>query len=462
MTAIPVDRHAAFAGVGKPGRRKAIPVVLRTKLLVFAVSSYLVLIIFLTMVHDSGTPLAAWVWPPLWLLVDLLLGGPSHAAAGRQLIRIPLLASLIVVAAISALSVFAPAQVVVDGFLTPFIVGLLSLTAMAAGLRWVLFRLRPRRRLRVITMAEPVWPDTHPHGEGKPVSTWTLFVSGAILADPEAFTAAVVKAADYHEVEYVELDALPGGDALRRISWELRRRDVSVELPLYSLGIDPQRLQSYGTVRGCGISLSPARPGTRTRIVKRLLDITASAVLLIIFSPIFLIVTVVIKTTMPGPTLFRQERIGKDGEPFHILKFRSMIVNADAQLQQLLREQGRDDVPLFKVERDPRITPVGSFLRRSSIDELPQLLNVLHGTMSLVGPRPQRAGEVALYTGVDSQRLGVLPGMTGLWQVSGRSGLSWEAAREYDLYYAHNWSLRNDIAILARTFRAVIQAAGAR
>src|SRR5699024_8827684 len=154
-----------------------------------------------------------------------------------------------------------------------------------------------------------------------------------------------------------------------------------------SLGIDPQRLHAYGTVRTCGISMSPARPGTRAHAGKRLLDITVSAGLLLLLTPLLFGVAVVIKLRMPGPVFFRQERIGKDGRPFHIFKFRSMVVDADSQLQQLLKEQGRDDVPLFKVDRDPRITPLGSFLRRSSIDELPQLFNVLHGTMSLVGPR---------------------------------------------------------------------------
>lgn len=139
-----------------------------------------------------------------------------------------------------------------------------------------------------------------------------------------------------------------------------------------------------------------------------------------------------------------------------------MVVDADSQLGKLLEDQGTAAQPLFKVDSDPRITPLGHLLRRSSIDELPQLFNVIGGTMSLVGPRPQRDGEVALYTGSDRHRLGVRPGMTGLWQVSGRSDLEWSEAREFDLYYAHNWNLKNDLGILFRTFGAVVRAAGAR
>lgn len=461
MTTVSLAPHLDFAGSERTGGSRTLPISLRTKLLSFTLSSYVALIVLLALVREPAAPLAAWVWPPLWWLIDLLLGGPSQAAVGRQVIRIPLLTSVIVVAALSALSVFSPVPVMADDFLAMLIGGLLVLTIVTTVGRWSLFVARPRRRLRIMTEREPAWQNAAQHAKDRQTGTRTLLVASTVFTDPEALTAAIVQAADYHEVETVEFETMPGSEALRSISWQLRLREVTVDLPLCSMGIDPHRLQSYGTVRNCGISVLPARPGTRNRIGKRLLDASVSAILLIALLPLFLIVAAVITLTMPGPILFRQERIGKDGKPFYIIKFRSMVVNADAQLQELLKAQGRDDVPLFKVEQDPRITPVGSFLRRSSIDELPQLLNVLHGTMSLVGPRPQRAGEVELYTGVDSQRLGVLPGMTGLWQVSGRSDLSWEEAREYDLYYAHNWNLRNDIAILARTFRAVVQAAGA-
>ena len=139
-----------------------------------------------------------------------------------------------------------------------------------------------------------------------------------------------------------------------------------------------------------------------------------------------------------------------------------MAAGSDAQLQSLLEEQHKGGTPLFKVDNDPRITRVGAVLRCYSLDELPQLFNVLSGSMSLVGPRPQRPAEVALYSGYAAHRLGVPPGMTGLWQVSGRSRLTWEEAQQLDVDYAHNWSLWEDLHILARTARAVFEADGAQ
>lgn len=195
--------------------------------------------------------------------------------------------------------------------------------------------------------------------------------------------------------------------------------------------------------------------------LKRLFDIVVSAFLLLLLSPVFLVVAVTIKVTSPGPVFYKQERIGKDGKPFGMLKFRSMIVDADSQLAALLEAQGTSDKPLFKVEDDPRITGIGKFIRRYSIDELPQLLNAVLGTMSLVGPRPQVAGEVALYDNAAFRRLMVKPGLTGLWQVSGRSNLSWEDAIRLDLYYVENWSLTEDLLILFKTFKAIVGSDGA-
>ena len=195
--------------------------------------------------------------------------------------------------------------------------------------------------------------------------------------------------------------------------------------------------------------------------VKRTFDVVGSALLLLVLSPVLLLVSLVIKVTSPGPVFFTHERVGQDGKPFRMLKFRSMVVNADAQLKKLLEEQGTADKPLFKVENDPRITPIGRFIRRYSIDELPQLFNSLVGSMSLVGPRPQVAGEVALYDDKAFRRLMVKPGLTGLWQVSGRSDLSWEDAIRLDLYYVENWSLTGDLMIMFKTFKAVLKSDGA-
>jgi lipopolysaccharide/colanic/teichoic acid biosynthesis glycosyltransferase len=184
--------------------------------------------------------------------------------------------------------------------------------------------------------------------------------------------------------------------------------------------------------------------------------VVGSAILIVCSLPVMIPVALTVKFTSPGPVFYRQERIGQGGKPFGMLKFRSMVQNADDQLASLLDLQGSSDTPLFKVNNDPRITPVGRFIRKHSLDELPQLFNVLLGQMSLVGPRPQRAEEVALYDDVAHRRLLMKPGMSGLWQISGRSSLSWEDAIRLDLYYVENWSLTVDILILWRTVKAVV------
>jgi lipopolysaccharide/colanic/teichoic acid biosynthesis glycosyltransferase len=169
---------------------------------------------------------------------------------------------------------------------------------------------------------------------------------------------------------------------------------------------------------------------------------------------------VAIKATSKGPVVFRQERIGLRGRPFTLLKFRTMVAGADLLLDGL-REQNEADGPLFKLRQDPRVTRVGAVLRRYSIDELPQLWNVLRGQMSLVGPRPPLPHEAASYGSDMRRRLRVRPGMTGLWQVSGRSDLSWDETVRLDLFYVDNWSMVQDLNILVRTVSAVLGSRGA-
>ncbi|MCY7396092.1 MAG: sugar transferase [Nocardioides sp.] len=197
------------------------------------------------------------------------------------------------------------------------------------------------------------------------------------------------------------------------------------------------------------------------RYIKRGFDILVSGGLLLLGSIPLAVVAVIVVSTSPGGLFFSHERIGKKGRPFRMLKFRSMVADADSELASLLKQQGSADTPLFKIENDPRITPIGRFIRRYSIDEIPQLMNVLRGDMSLVGPRPQVAREVALYDDAAARRLFVKPGMTGLWQVSGRSNLDWDESVRLDLYYVENWSLAYDVSILVRTVRAVLASDGA-
>jgi len=196
--------------------------------------------------------------------------------------------------------------------------------------------------------------------------------------------------------------------------------------------------------------------------LKRGFDIVGSGLLIAILSPLLITVAMIVRLSTPGNVLFRQERIGFQGRPFRMLKFRSMVTDAEAQLQGLL-DQRRDagNEILFKLQDDPRVTPIGRWLRRYSIDELPQLFNVFAGSMSLVGPRPPLAREVDAYEAHVHRKFLVKPGVTGLWQVSGRSSLSWEESVRLDLYYVENWSVTGDLVILWRTLRAVVRRDGA-
>ncbi len=188
---------------------------------------------------------------------------------------------------------------------------------------------------------------------------------------------------------------------------------------------------------------------------KRALDVVGASVLLVVLAPLLLVVAAAVRLTSPGPAIFRQERLGRYQEPFLVLKFRSMYRDAtpDAH-RRFLYDQANGvcaDVEHFKVIADPRVTPVGRFIRRSSIDELPQLINVLRGEMSLVGPRPDLPYSLDIYESHHYRRFDVLPGMTGLWQVSGRSELAFLDMLDLDALYAQHWSFRLDLLILART-----------
>jgi lipopolysaccharide/colanic/teichoic acid biosynthesis glycosyltransferase len=194
------------------------------------------------------------------------------------------------------------------------------------------------------------------------------------------------------------------------------------------------------------------------RFGKRAFDLVGCLLLLVTFSPLFLTAALWIKLHDRGPVFFKHSRVGRGGEPFSCLKFRTMVKDADRLVNGLRADE---DALLFKLRDDARITRPGRWLRRFSIDELPQLINVLRGDMSLVGPRPQVAAEVALYDDAMTRRLHVRPGMTGLWQVSGRSDLSLAEAQRLDLYYVDNWSMLQDLNILARTFGAVVRSRGA-
>ena len=250
------------------------------------------------------------------------------------------------------------------------------------------------------------------------------------------------------------------GKALRRLAWNLERSEVDLIVASALVDVAGDRT----TVRPVDglpmLHLDHANLTGVRRWAKVTVDKTGAALLLLMLSPLLLGAAFLIRCTSPGPAVFKQERIGKDGQPFTIWKFRTMYTDAERRLAHLTHLNESDGV-LFKMKDDPRVTPVGKYLRRFSIDEFPQLVNVLRGDMSLVGPRPPLATEVAAYEADMRRRLVVKPGMTGLWQVSGRSDLPWEEAVRLDLRYVEHWTLSLDFVILLRTVTAILRPHGA-
>lgn len=247
---------------------------------------------------------------------------------------------------------------------------------------------------------------------------------------------------------------------LREIGWELEARDVDLILTSALTDVAGPRIHSRPIAGLPLIHVEHPQFTGRKYFLKRLFDSAGAAGLLLVFSPFFLVIASLIKSDSPGPILFRQERIGVGGRRFSMFKFRSMDVDAEARLPGLSDNSDGNGV-LFKLKDDPRVTRTGEVLRRYSLDELPQLVNVLCGDMSLVGPRPPLPSEVDSYERWVHRRLLVKPGMTGLWQISGRSDLSWEASVRFDLFYVENWSMTSDLMILLKTTAAVFRARGA-
>jgi exopolysaccharide biosynthesis polyprenyl glycosylphosphotransferase len=250
------------------------------------------------------------------------------------------------------------------------------------------------------------------------------------------------------------------GQELRDRVWDLEERGIGVVVAPGVTGIATDRV-SIQPVGGLPLMhLGTPAWAEATRVGKRIFDIVGATALLVALAPVLLFVSLRIKLHDGGPVFFHQSRVGRQGIPFRCAKFRTMVVDAEERLAALHAETGYDG-GLFKMADDPRVTKPGKWLRRYSLDELPQLLNVVRGDMSLVGPRPPLPHEVARYDNASRRRLHVRPGMTGLWQVSGRSDLSWDDAVRLDLYYVDNWSMLQDLHILFRTFGAVVRPRGA-
>lgn len=249
-------------------------------------------------------------------------------------------------------------------------------------------------------------------------------------------------------------------DVLARMIAELRNLDIDVHVSSGLFEVLTSRVlvsEIAGvpliTIKGAALSRSKL-------LVKRVFDLVVASAVLLVGLPLWLLVALAVKLQSPGPIFYGQTRVGRDGARFQMLKFRSMYRDADERLAEL-QKQNEASGPMFKMKDDPRVTPVGKLIRKFSIDEFPQLLNVMKGEMSLVGPRPPLPHETDRYSKNDWRRLEVVPGMTGLWQVSGRSSLTFEEMVRLDLYYIENWSVALDVNLLFRTVPAMLLARGA-
>lgn len=298
------------------------------------------------------------------------------------------------------------------------------------------------------------------------------YVVTNFVADPDIEGADKLRVLSFgsrfaRTIERMGVQEVYIADVLSRDSKLLHAMSLAIE----SLGIELAISVSLADVGGHRLHLrnsaeqqvliaSLPQYRTTTYVIKRIIDIVLSAVALVVSSPIMLGVAIAIKLDDGGPVLFKQTRVGIHGKPFTMYKFRSMVTNAEEIKAKLAAESGQTDRFIFKLKDDPRITKVGKFIRKTSLDEFPQFFNVFKGDMSLVGPRPALPDEVARYGSLYSTRLLVKPGITGPWQVSGRSDLSQEQSEFLDVSYIENWSITGDLAILAKTVMVVFRGTG--
>jgi len=281
-----------------------------------------------------------------------------------------------------------------------------------------------------------------------PVFPYQADIRHAIAAS-QADTVALTSAAEL------------GPEGIRDLSWQLEKLGVDLVVSPGIVDVAGPRL----TVRPVAdlplIHVDKPQYHGAKRFQKRAFDVCFSLLALLAASPIMIVAAVAVKVTSRGPVFYRSERIGLDGVPFRMIKFRTMVVDADRRLAEVADLNDSVGGVLFKIRTDPRVTRVGRLLRRYSIDELPQFINVVRGDMSVVGPRPPLRSEVETYDHRVRRRLLVRPGITGLWQVSGRSDLSWDDSVRLDLSYVENWAMLSDLAIAAKTVGAICRGSGA-
>ncbi len=422
----------------------------------------------------SGYLIVSSVLPLAWVCAVALSKGydPRYFGAGPDEFR-SLLRSGVGLTAAVAMASYATRTEIARGFVVLAIpVMVLSALVLRYALRKDLHRHRVRgrcmHRVLVVGRSGPA-ATLCEHLESRPTDGFRVVAtcrprgdsSGPLLPE-ELDEPDILAAADRYAVEVVAIATDPelAGQSLRRLSWALEQRGIELIVSPGIIEVAGPRI-SVRPVAGLSL-LHLERPSVSggPHLMKAVFDRVSALGLIVLLAPVLIALALAVRLSSPGPVLFRQQRVGRAGVEFTMLKFRSMYADAEHRLGDLYALSDGNGV-IFKMRDDPRMTPLGRWIRRFSVDELPQLFNVLRGDMSLVGPRPPLSEEVALYAADDSRRMLVKPGITGLWQVSGRSDLSWDESVRLDLRYVDNWSMTLDLLILWKTVRAVIYGAGA-
>lgn len=311
----------------------------------------------------------------------------------------------------------------------------------------------PANGYRVVGICVPQYGDLV--GDSVPIHGRDIPIFGD---ETQALAAIQLTGADTVAVTATEHLGVHG---IRRLTWDLESLNVDLLVSPGVLDVAGPRLSMRPVAGFPLIHVEKPQYHGAQRFQKRAFDFCFALAAIIGMSPLLILTALAVKLTSRGPVFYAAERIGHDGKPFRMLKFRSMVDGADRQLDPLMMQNDSSGGVLFKMRDDPRVTPVGRFIRRMSIDELPQFFNVLKKDMSVVGPRPPLRREVEAYDGEVRRRLLVKPGVTGLWQVSGRSDLSWENSVRLDLSYVENWSMIGDLIIIGKTLKAVLTSDGA-
>ncbi len=411
--------------------------------------------------------------PPLWLVVLVYLGAYDRRVIGLGLseygrILQSAVVVLLLISLISFLGKFDTSRAYVI-LVVPF--GVLGLLIERWLWRRVILRNRRQgkglRRTLVIGSKADCADVTTAFSE----RPWAGYLAVDEMRGPveqearesefEAWLDAVMARIEESDVACIALTPSSGldGTMIRDLSWRMEGRGLDLLLNSALGPVTGPRLTLRVATGLPYVHLDEVSLRTSQRVAKRAFDLVGGSAILILLSPLLFLLAIVSLLAQGRPVFFTQSRAGLDGKPFRIFKFRTMSRDAEQRRGEMVGESSNG--PIVKAEHDPRVTGYGRFLRRWSLDELPQLFNVLTGQMSLVGPRPHPFDDVSRYGQRDHRRLLAKPGMTGLWQVAGRSDLSWDDAIELDLIYIENWTFTGDIAILARTAQAVLLRQGA-